>query len=83
MQNLFGRKRGSASSAKDRLQMVLIHDRSNLPPGVMDALRDELIEVISRHVKVRKSDVQIEIAQDGRKQRLVADIPLETDGQNR
>lgn len=83
MQKLFNRKSNSASSAKDRLQMVLIHDRSNLPPGVMEALRDELIEVISRHVKVRKSDVQIEIAQDGRKQRLVADIPIEPDGRSR
>jgi len=79
MHNLFGRKRGSASSAKDRLQMVLIHDRSNLSPRVMESLRDELIEVISRHVKVRKSDVLIQIAQEGRKQRLVADIPIEPD----
>ena len=43
---LLGRKT-SANSAKERLQLVLIHDRSNLPPGVLEALRDEIIEVIS------------------------------------
>lgn len=81
MRNLIGRlgrrEHRSAYTAKDRLQMVLIHDRSNLPPGVMEDLRDELIEVISRHVRVDRESVQIEIAQEGRKQRLVADIPIE------
>ncbi|MDH5507143.1 MAG: cell division topological specificity factor MinE [Anaerolineae bacterium] len=71
-----GSKHKSASMAKERLQLVLIHDRANLPQGVMEALRDELIEVISRHVDVDSSAVRIDIAQDGREQRLVADIPL-------
>jgi septum formation topological specificity factor MinE len=39
-------------------------------------LRDELIEVISRHVEVDRSLVRIEMAEDGRSQRLLADIPL-------
>ena len=75
VERLGGRRR-SASTAKERLQLVLIHDRTNIPPGVMDALRDELIAVISRHVDVDYDDVHIEIAQDGREQRLVANIPL-------
>jgi cell division topological specificity factor len=79
MRNAFNRlsgKQESASQAKERLQLVLIHDRANLPPGVMDSLRDELIEVISRHVDVERDSVVIEIAQQGREQRLVADIPI-------
>ena len=77
MQKLFGRrKRKSASQAKDRLKLVLSHDRTDLPPGVLDALKDEIIELISRHVKVDRDGVSIEMAQDGREQRLVADIPL-------
>lgn len=69
-------RRKSASTAKERLQLVLIHDRTNIPPGVMDDLRDELIAVISRHVEVDDEDVHIQITQDGREQRLIADIPL-------
>lgn len=72
------RRRKSASAAKERLQLVLIHDRTALPPGVMEDLRDELIDVISRHIEVDRDMVRIEIAQDGRKQRLLADIPLQT-----
>ena len=69
-------RKGSANTAKERLRLVLIHDRSTLPPGTMEELRDELIEVISRHVEVDRSSVRLEIAQDGRSQRLLADIPL-------
>ena len=77
MKNLLGRKQKSASAAKERLQLVLIHDRTDLAPGVMESLRDELIEVISRHIEVDQDMVQIRVAQDGRKQRLIADIPLQ------
>ncbi|MBX3049129.1 MAG: cell division topological specificity factor MinE [Anaerolineales bacterium] len=75
LSDLFGRK-GSASTAKERLRLVLIHDRSTLAPGAMEALRDELVEVISRHVDVDPSQVRLELTQEGRSQRLLADIPL-------
>jgi cell division topological specificity factor len=73
---LLNRGKRSADTAKERLRLVLIHDRSSLPPGAMETLRDELIEVISRHVEVDRSAVRLEITQDGRAQRLLADIPL-------
>ena len=76
LDRLSGKNRKSASLAKERLQLVLIHDRTNLPPGVMEDLRDELIQVISRHIEVDRDAVTIEITQDGRNQSLVADIPL-------
>ena len=72
---LFGRKK-SANSAKERLQLVLIHDRANLSPGVLESLRDEIVEVISRHVAIDPSGVRLEMEKDGRQHRLVADIPL-------
>ena len=72
----FSGKKKSADAAKERLQLVLIHDRTDLPPGVMEDLRDEIIEVISRHIDVDTNSVNIQIAQDGRKQRLLADIPI-------
>ena len=46
---LFGKK-NSAESAKERLQLVLIHDRTDLTPAELDSLKDDLIAVISRHV---------------------------------
>jgi cell division topological specificity factor len=71
----FGRKR-SAQNAKERLQLVLIHDRTDLTPDELNALKDEILQVISRHIEIDSEAVQIAVEHDGRSQRLVADIPL-------
>jgi cell division topological specificity factor len=73
---IMGREKSSAKQAKDRLKLVLIHDRVDMNPGIMETLKDELIDVISRHVDIDPSAVRIEMNQDGRQQRLIADIPL-------
>ena len=75
--NFFSRKR-SAVNAKERLQLVLIHDRTNLSPAEMEALKNDLLETISRHIEIDSEAVQIGVEADGRTQRLVADIPLKT-----
>jgi len=80
---LLGREKNSAKQAKDRLQLVLIHDRIDMNPGTMETLKDELIEVISRHVEIDPTAVRIEMNQDGRQQRLIADIPLNPSGRRR
>jgi cell division topological specificity factor len=74
---LFGRKK-SANSAKERLQLVLIHDRTDLTPTELESLKDDLIATISRHIDIDPSAVRIKLAQEGREQRLVADIPLKS-----
>jgi cell division topological specificity factor len=73
--NWFGHKR-SAQNAKERLQLVLIHDRTNLTTAELTAMKDEILQVISRHVDIDSEAVQIAVEHDGRSQRLVADIPL-------
>jgi cell division topological specificity factor len=73
--NWFRQKR-SAQSAKERLQLVLIHDRTNMTADELTTLKDEILQVISRHVDIDSEAVQIAFEHDGRSQRLVADIPL-------
>jgi cell division topological specificity factor len=73
---VLGKEKKSANQAKERLKLVLIHDRTDLSPGTMDRLKDELIEVISRYVDIDPTAVRIDMTQDGREQRLLADIPL-------
>ncbi len=34
------------------MKLVLMHDRTDIPPSEMDQLKDELIDVISRHVEI-------------------------------
>ena len=69
-------KKNSAESAKERLQLVLIHDRTDLTPAELDSLKDDLIETISRHVQIDPQAVRIGMEHDGRSQRLIADIPI-------
>ena len=76
LDRLLNREPKSARQAKERLKLVLIHDRTDLSPTQMEMLRDELIQVISRHIEIDPESVQINMTQDGREQRLVADIPI-------
>lgn len=73
---LLGRETKSANQAKERLQLVLVHDRTNLTTSALEEMKDEIIEVISRHIDIDSRAVSIEINKDGRQQRLVADIPI-------
>jgi cell division topological specificity factor len=78
LNRLFGHDQPSAQHAKERMKLVLIHDRTDLSPRALEALKDELIQVISRHVEIDPQAVRIEMAQEGRQQRLIADIPIQT-----
>ena len=76
LDRLLNREPKSAEQAKERLKLVLIHDRTDLTPSEMAALKDELIAVISRHIEIDPNAVKIEMSHEGREQRLIADIPL-------
>ena len=66
----------SADQAKERLKFVLIHDRTEMTPKELNDLKNEILEVISKHIEIEPSAVVIHMTQEGREQRLIADIPL-------
>lgn len=78
LDRLFGRtpQKKSGSVAKDRLQFVLVHDRINLPPERMDAMKKEILAVISKYVSVDDEKVDIALQQRERSSLLVAEIPF-------
>lgn len=75
-ERLTGKRDTSADQAKERLKLVLIHDRTDLTPGLLEMLKNDLLEVIGKYVEIDPDAVRIEMAQDGREHRLMADIPL-------
>ncbi len=77
-ERLSGHKAKSADQAKERLKLVLIHDRTHLTQEELANLQDELLKVISRYVEIDPEAVHISMTQDGREQRLVADIPVKS-----
>jgi len=82
MASLFGKltekKHASANRAKERLHLVLIHDRTDLSPEALRSLKDRLIEVISDYVQIDANQTEIQIETDGREQTLIANIPLKS-----
>lgn len=83
LNRLLGRDQSSAHLAKERLKLVLVHDRTDLSPAALAKLKDDLILTISRHVDIDENAVRIEMSRDGREQRLIADIPLRYSGKKR
>jgi cell division topological specificity factor len=55
--NLFGKKSSSADVARDRLKLVLAHERASNALPYMEEMKAELMEVIKKYTKVK--DVQI------------------------
>lgn len=66
LQMFFGDRKNSKDMAKERLQLVLIHDRASLSPGMVEDLRKDLIEVISKYMDFDEEglDVQVENRED-------------------
>ncbi len=82
MDRLTGTRTSSANQAKERLKLVLIHDRTDLTNEEVDKLKGELMDVICRYIDIEPGEIRILINHDGREQRLVADVPLRA-GQRR
>jgi cell division topological specificity factor len=77
LDNLFGRREPTSREvAKERLQLVLVHDRIKISPALLDKMKDELIGVISRYVEIEPNGVEVTFTQSRRESRLVADIPV-------
>lgn len=75
-ERLFGKQNSSAQSAKERLMFVLVHDRADISPATMEQIKDEIIAVISKYVTIDRDNVDINLTQTARENRLVANIPL-------
>jgi cell division topological specificity factor len=76
LQRIFGRETPSKDVAKERLRMVLVHDRASVAPHVWEALRLDLIRVISTYLDIDEAGMEVELQQDKDAVALVANIPV-------
>lgn len=61
---LLGEKKKTASVAKDRLQIILAHERSGLGgrrPNYLPELQRELLAVISKYVSIKAEDIKVHL----------------------
>jgi len=80
--SFFNKKSKSSSVAKDRLKLVLIHDRINCSTELLEMMRADILAVISKYVDIDTDDFNIDISniqhEEGGKKSptLTANIPI-------
>ena len=77
LMKIFGRnEKPSGKIAKDRLRVVLIHDRASVSPEVMERLKNDILAVISNYMEVDRGAMEISLANDADSVALIANIPV-------
>ena len=76
------KKKGSGDVAKDRLKLLLVSDRADCSPDVMMAIKNDIIQVISKYMEIDAEGLEIQITQtesetsNGTVPALYANIPI-------
>lgn len=78
----FFKRKASSNVAKDRLKLVLVSDRANCSPEIMEQIKNDIIQVISKYIEIDTSGLDIKITQtesegnNGSVPALYANIPI-------
>lgn len=78
----FFRRKSSSSIAKNRLKMVLVSDRANCSADLMEQIKNDIIQVLSKYVEIDADGLDIKIDQmeteenEGKVPALFANIPI-------
>ena len=76
------KKKNSGDIAKDRLKLLLVSDRADCSPDVMEAIKNDIIQVISKYMEIDAEGLDIQITQtesethNGSVPALYANIPI-------
>ncbi len=79
---IFSRKKKSSNTAKDRLKLVLIHDRANCNTELLEMMKQEIIQVIGRYMEIDEEGLEINLGtttsenNNGVVPALYANIPI-------
>ena len=75
LKRLFQRE-GSSATAKDRLRLVLMTDHLELAPEMIEAMKRDFVDVISRYVQVDRDKIDVTFDRQDRTLAMLANIPI-------
>ncbi|KJS19370.1 MAG: cell division topological specificity factor [Clostridiaceae bacterium BRH_c20a] len=77
LRSVLGREApGSKNMAKERLRLVLVHDRASVSPHLLENLKEDLIRVISNYMEIDQNALEVQLNREDDSVALVANIPI-------
>jgi cell division topological specificity factor len=76
LSRVFGHGPSSKDIAKERLRLVLVHDRSSVAPQLLENLKGDLIRVISEYMEIDQAGLDVNLESSDDHVALVANIPV-------
>jgi cell division topological specificity factor len=73
IRRFFGDK-GSGQVARQRMQVVLMHDRMDLTPDIMESLKNDILEVLSRYMEIEHHSIKVDLEQGKEFTALVSNV---------
>ena len=74
-----GRETSPGEIARKRLELILLYDEAEISPGMMDNMKQEVIEVIKKYFKIDESQINLVLEKEDGSVALVANIPIKTE----
>ena len=74
---MIGRKKPTPGElAKERLKVVLVHDRMKVSPELLEVIKSELLAVLSHRLDVDEQQMQIYLARESGLDKLQTNVPI-------
>lgn len=66
----------SREVARERLRLVLVHDRASVSPEFLNSLKEDLIKVIREYLEIDEDALQVDLENEENAVALIANIPV-------
>lgn len=77
---IFSQKPSPKDMAKERLKLILIHDRAHVSPEILESIREDILKVISKYFEIDDEEIDVKMTKmeelQGESPALIASIPI-------